>query len=93
MKLIIEKHPELTTLVIYFKKIEAIAEKLGIDVDDLISESCQMNTSMYMSFKKKILTMAQKRAEVLRARNAKESTAEKSSIVGLTIMVNKERRN
>jgi len=91
MKLSIEKHPELIRLAGYFKKIEAIAERMGIDVDDLVQEKKIRNSSMYTSFKKNILTIAQKRAEIMASRNSRGSSPEEASIVGLTIMVNDQR--
>jgi len=90
MKLSIEKHPELVKLAGYFKKIEAIAEKMGIDVDDLVQEKKFRSSSMYTSFKKNIMSIAQKRADVLSNRH-RGSSPEEASIVGLTIMVNDHR--
>ena len=93
MRLTIEKHPELAKLSSYFKKIEAIAEKLGIDVDELVTESRTNNTSMYMSFKKNILGIAQQRTEALLNRNKKGNNGDEASIVGLTIIINSELKN
>ncbi len=39
MKLTIEKHPELSRLYHCFQKIELLANDMGIEVDELISES------------------------------------------------------
>ena len=91
MKLIIDQHPELTKLIGYFKKIEAIAERLGIEVDELVSDLQPGNGSMYMRFKKNILNKAHQRAELLN--NLKTSAPLDASIVGLTIIINDERRN
>ncbi|MBK6444748.1 MAG: hypothetical protein IPQ03_16295 [Bacteroidetes bacterium] len=93
MKLIIEQHPELSKLISYFKKIEAIAERLGIDVDELVSELKPGNASMYMSFKKKILSQAHQRAELLLKINPQKHAASDASIVGLTIIINNDRKN
>jgi hypothetical protein len=92
MKLTIEKHPEFVQLAHYFKKIEALAEKMGIDVDDLIQERRNKNFSMYTSFKKSVLAMAHKRVEALINRSKGSSSGE-TSIVGLTILLNKENKN
>lgn len=36
MTLIIEKHPEFDRLARYFKKIESLADNMGVKVDDLL---------------------------------------------------------
>ena len=36
MKLKIEKHPQDVILNNYFRRIEALAENMGIDIDDLL---------------------------------------------------------
>jgi hypothetical protein len=87
MKLTVEKHPEFIRLSHYFKKIEALAEKMGIDVDDLVQEKRNKNSSMYTSFKKNILAIAQKRVETLV--NRRPGGASEAPIVGLTILLNK----
>ena len=52
MKLIIGKNPEQVKLSQYFKKIESIAERKGIDVDDLLADS-EINISSLHEFSKK----------------------------------------
>ena len=91
MKLTIEKHPEFSKLSHYFKKIEALAEKMGIDVDDLVHDR-RKNSSMYTSFKKNILSIAQKRIETLANLRERGSSPE-APIVGLTILFSKEEQN
>lgn len=93
MKMTIVKHPELTKLTGYFKNIEELAEKLGIDVDDLVWEQRNRNLRMYTSFKQDLAGLARKRAEVLLNHQGSAGTTEKSSIVELTIIVNKDNKN
>jgi hypothetical protein len=88
MKLTIEKNPDMQLLARYFKKIEALAENMGIDVDDLMSER-RRSTSMYTSFKTNVLSIAQKRIKALTNRND-QGSSEEAPIVGLTIIVNKD---
>ncbi len=91
MKLLIEKHPEFAKLSHYFKKIEALADKMGIDVDDLVHDR-RKNSSMYTSFKKNILSIAKQRIDTMIERRERGSSPE-APIVGLTILFSKEEQN
>ncbi len=90
MKLAIEKHPEFIKLAQFFKKMEAIAEIMEIDVDDLVQYPGNKKSSMYLSFKKNILSIAHKRKETFINRKDDGSSAEEVPLVGLTILLNKK---
>jgi len=87
MRLALEKHAELKKLAQYFEKIESIAEKMGVEVDDLIQEFKNNNTAAYASFKKNILAIAQKRRETFK-RTDKGNSPEEASVIGLSILIN-----
>jgi hypothetical protein len=87
MKLRIETHREYLKLKEYFKNIEALAEKMGVDVDDLLQESRNNRGTMYTSFRRKISTLAQKRNDVFVNRND-EIIKEDSRLADLTILKN-----
>ncbi|MCX6291479.1 MAG: hypothetical protein NT126_06910 [Bacteroidetes bacterium] len=87
MKLAVEKKAELRKLSLYFEKIEDIASKMGVEVDDLIQEFKNNNTAAYANFKKSILAIAQKRQDVFK-RSHKGNSPEEASVVGLSIIVN-----
>ena len=53
MKLIIEKHPEQNKLKQYFKKIESMSERKGINVDELIDAPLKDSTQNIFSINKK----------------------------------------
>jgi hypothetical protein len=89
MKLTIEKHAELKKLSQYFKKIEAIAAKMGVGVDDLIQEFKNNNTAAYATFKKNIIAIAQKRQDIFK-RADKGSSPEEASVIGLSMIVNED---
>jgi len=89
MKLAVEKNPELKKLSQYFEKIELIAARMGVEVDDLIQEFKNNNTAAYASFKKNILAIAQKRQDIFK-RNNRGSSPEEASVIGLSIIVNEE---
>ena len=54
MKLIIEKHPEQNKLRQYFRKIESIAERKGINVDELIDAPLKNSAQNIFSINKKL---------------------------------------
>jgi len=90
MKLALEKNAELKKLSQYFQKIESIAAKMGVEVDDLIQEFKNNNTAAYSTFKKSILAIAQKRQDIFK-RADKGSSPEEASVIGLSIIVEKEK--
>jgi len=92
MKLTIDQRPQLEKLAKYFQKIEEIAEKMGVEVDDLIQEFKNNNTAVYANFKKSILGIAQKRQAAFK-RHDKGKDPEEASIVNLNIIVNYSRFN
>ena len=51
---------DLKSLANYFKKIESLAERMGMDVDDLIDESKNRRASMSTSFRKNLNSAIQK---------------------------------
>ena len=55
MKLKIEKHPQDVILNNYFRRIEALAENMGIDIDDLLQDSEIGSKSMQRHIKKEKL--------------------------------------
>ncbi len=87
MKLAAEKNAELKKLTQYFEKIEFIAAKMGVEVDDLIQEFKNNNTAAYVTFKKSILAIAQKRQHIFK-RADKGGSPEEASVIGLSIIVN-----
>ncbi len=89
MKIAIEKNAELKKLSQYFDKIESIAAKMGVEVDDLIQEFKNNNTAAYVTFKKSILGIAQKRQDIFK-RADKGSSPEEASVIGLSIIVNED---
>jgi len=92
MKLAVEKNAELKKLSQYFEKIESIAAKMGVEVDDLIQEFKNNNTAAYATFKKSILGIAQKRQDIFK-RADKGSSPEEASVIGLSIIVNENHLN
>jgi hypothetical protein len=65
MKLTIEKHPELERLANCFQKIEDIAERMGIDLDEFLHPSGSKDPVMYTSFRKDLIHLSQKRVKAL----------------------------
>lgn len=62
MKLKIEKHPDFIRLAQHFKNIEALADALGVDVDDLISETREKYLSDNHSYQESIQLLLKNRA-------------------------------
>lgn len=87
MKLSVEKDADLKKLAQYFEKIESIAARMGVEVDDLIQEFKNNNTAAYAAFKKNILAIAQQRQSIYK-RADKGSSPEEASVIGLSIIVN-----
>ena len=87
MNLSTEKDAELIKLTQYFEKIELIAEKMGVEVDDLIEQLKDNQAGAYTAFKKSILAISQKRQHVFK-RADKGSSPEEASVIGLSIIVN-----
>jgi hypothetical protein len=56
MKLIIEKHPDIARLSKHFKKIEALADKMGIDVDELLVSNPDEN-ELQMRIRKQVFSL------------------------------------
>jgi hypothetical protein len=59
------KEQELINLSNYFKEIEELAEKMGVDVDDLVNEHSPGYESSNLSVKKEMLIKAKKRMQTL----------------------------
>ena len=66
MKLIIEKHPDISQLTHYFQKIEALAYDQGMEVDELLSTRAKENSSNYF-FKESQSEIAKHRSSVFRS--------------------------
>ena len=49
MKLTIEKHPDISRLTHCFQKIEALANDLGLEVDQLISDKTNDGSSDFQA--------------------------------------------
>jgi len=49
MKLTIEKHPDISRLTHCFQKIEALANDLGLEVDQLISDGSDESEADFQS--------------------------------------------
>ena len=50
MKLTIEKHPDISRLTHCFQKIEALANDLGMEVDQLIADKSNDGSSEFQAF-------------------------------------------
>ncbi|MCC7233462.1 MAG: hypothetical protein IT242_11000 [Bacteroidia bacterium] len=65
MELTLKNDQELSRLTNYFQGIEEIADTMGIDVDDLVTDRKARNQNMYIRFKRNVLSMARRRQELL----------------------------
>jgi hypothetical protein len=79
MKHIIETHQDYLKLKEYLKKLESLAEKMGVEVDDLLSETTHDNKKMYMLFRKKFSSISQKRISILNAKKENDFRMENRS--------------
>lgn len=67
MKLTIEKHPEFDRLSRYFLKIELLADKLGVKVDDLIkTDHAVKGEILYPEFKTEQQRLSEERKNIFR---------------------------
>lgn len=78
MKLIIEKHPELTRLINFFAEVESMAHRMGLNIDDLNSERKANTSPLHTYFRQNSKAISKHRAAVLNA-NAKTLTEVKPS--------------
>lgn len=78
MKLSKEKSPEFKKLSEHFLKIETLATKMGIDVDDLMNEYKNNGAAVYSTFKEKLLSKAGERATTFK--NAKSDPSEEAPV-------------
>ena len=88
MKLTAEKNEELQKLSRYFEKIESIASKMGVEVEDLMQEFKNNNTAAYATFKKSILGITKKRQHIFK--NSEVNSIEKTSVTGMSILAKEE---
>lgn len=75
MKLIIEKHPEFTRLSNYFKTIEILADNMGVDIDDLLSDHHIIRSNSPGGRTNKVVHIARERARVFTLLNKGNDTA------------------
>ena len=76
MKLIIEKHPELTRLMNFFAEVEGMAERLGLNIDELNPDRKENISPMQTHFRKNAGAISAYRSEIL---NASSKKTDKSS--------------
>lgn len=91
MKLTTEKNDELKKLSRYFEKIETIASKMGVEVEDLMQEFKNNNTAAYANFKKSILAITKRRQSIFR--NDKINVSKETPPAGMSIINKEESRN
>jgi len=87
MKLQLETHKEYVKLKEYFKKIESLAEKMGVDIDDLLLDSKNNRVEMHTSFRSKVNKINQHRSGVIKNENNSERKDE-SHLADFTILIN-----
>jgi hypothetical protein len=68
MKHFIDSENEYLKLTEYLKKLESLAEKFGVDVDDLVNDELREKT-MFTLFRKKIHSINQKRINLMNSTN------------------------
>ena len=76
------KNEELIDLSNYFKSIEELAEKLGVDIDDLVNEYSPGFKSGNLSSKKELLLKGRKRIQTLFEQAAAKQTNDQSIVRG-----------
>jgi hypothetical protein len=69
MKLAADKKEDLKKLADCFEKIEELASKMGVEVEDLMQEFKNNNTASYDTFKKSLLAVAEKRMHAFRSQD------------------------
>ena len=65
MKLIIEKHPELTRLINFFAEVEGLAQSLGLNLDDLNIDRKENTNQLHTSFRQNSDAILRYRTSVL----------------------------
>jgi len=75
MKLTADKNEELEKLSLYFEKIESIASRMGVEIEDLMQEFKNNNTAAYGTIKKSILDIAKKRQHFYKDGSDQQSPA------------------
>ena len=66
MKLIIKKHPELTRLINFFAEVEGMAQRLGLNIDELNPDREENISPMHTYFRKNSKAISGYRSEVLK---------------------------
>jgi len=90
MKLSKEQLAQLDMMTGYFNKIEKIAERMGVEVDGLVDEFKQHNSTVYFNLKQNLLAIANKRQQIFK-HGFSGDHAGQTSIVNLHVIVNEER--
>ncbi len=90
MKLTTEKNDELKKLSRYFEKIETIASKMGVEVEDLMQEFKNNNTAAYSSIKKTIFGITKRRQNIFR-NDDKGSTTKETSVTEMSVLSREEK--
>ena len=72
MKPFIENNTELIKLAQFFRKIEVIAEKSGIDIDDLIEDQINKNYFFFLAFQDSKLSFAKTQTETYMCRASED---------------------
>jgi hypothetical protein len=65
MKLIIEKHPELTRLIDFFAEVEVMAQRMGVNIDDLNPERKVNASPLHTYFRKNSKAISRYRSDLL----------------------------
>ena len=91
MKLTIEKHPDLIRLSTHLKKIELLADRMGIDVDDLLVDQKHTNISINpFSHDKDLNSFRYKRSEIFK--NDKNRDTQLKPLSELTVLFNRSEK-
>ncbi len=89
MKLIIEKHPELTRLINFFAEVEGLAQSLGLNIDDLNPDRKANTSTLHTSFRQNSKAILRYRTDVLKG--AEPSLEKKSKCCSITsLSIHKE---
>ena len=65
MKLIIEKHPELTRLMDFFAEVEALAMRMGVHIDELNPDLLENTSALHTYFRKNAKAISAYRSALL----------------------------
>ena len=86
MKLIVEKHPELTRLINFFAEIEIMAQRMGVHIDDLNHERKANASHLHTYFRRNAKAISSYRTALLNGQDVpKKNGKTPCSISSLSI--------